>query len=89
MKRLILDVILSLSIIFLPWWVSVTLALWFIFIFDYYWEAVLAGATIDTLYGMSQNSLSWLSHLFFLGLLIVLLISFPLKSRLKYYSDKK
>ncbi len=54
LKRIILDILLFLSVLFAPWWVSVLLALIFMIYFRNFIEIIIAGFIIDILYGNGQ-----------------------------------
>lgn len=51
MKRIIYSIILILSAFLLNWWIVSILAIVGLFYFDNYFEAVIAGLIIDSLYG--------------------------------------
>lgn len=56
-ERLILDIALICSLIFMPWWFSGALMLLGLFFFQPFYEALGAGFVIDTLYGNPAASL--------------------------------
>lgn len=51
-KRILADIALFVSVLWLPWWASAVLAAAFIFMFDWYYEAVVAGFLMDSLYAV-------------------------------------
>ncbi len=54
-KRITADIILLLSVLFLPWWVTIILALALTFYFEFYYEFIIAAILIDMLYGVPQE----------------------------------
>lgn len=79
MKRLILNIILLAVIITCPWWVSVLLALALLYYLKHFNEIILYGFIMDILYGKGD-------YKFTVIFLILLLSSFFIKKRLKFYS---
>jgi len=51
-KRIVVDVLLFASILWLPWWCAALVAFGATFIFDWYYEVVVAGFIADSLYGV-------------------------------------
>lgn len=49
LKRILVDLAIIASLIFLPWWVGCLIAIIAVWIFDFY-EIILVGAFIDTVY---------------------------------------
>lgn len=54
MKRALFDIILFLSLFLLPWWVSVILAVAGIFFFVEYYEFMIAGVILYSLYSVPE-----------------------------------
>ncbi len=79
LKRFLLELVLLLAIVFLPWWVSVAYAVFLLFYFKIFYEIVVFGLLIDLLYGKGDYQFA----IFFFGLLI---LSALIKPRLKLYS---
>jgi len=85
LQRIIFALILFLVIILLPWWCSAVLAIAGLFLFPFYWEIIFAGFLVDNYYTLNGFFWSWSSHYFVLVSIILLLVSKPLKDRLKFY----
>lgn len=51
-KRIILNAVILFSLLALPWWCTAAFALAGIFVFDTFFEAVIAGFIMDSLYGV-------------------------------------
>lgn len=51
-KRLVADIALFLCLFTLPWYWTAALAAVFIILFENFWEAILAGLILDTLYSI-------------------------------------
>lgn len=59
MNRVIFDIFLFLSVFLLPWWVVLILSLVGIFIFDQYYESVVAMILLQVLYsGLGSRVIS-------------------------------
>jgi len=77
-KRIILNLILLLSVLFMPWWVSVVLALFLVFYLNNFYEIVIFGFVMDALYGTGQ-------FYFIIGALVMFAAVYLFKSRVRYY----
>jgi len=64
--RILADIIIFLSILFLPWWVTIFLVLFGIFFFNHFYEAIIAGILIDLLYGTRAEEFFGIWFLFFI-----------------------
>lgn len=80
--RILANVILLSLIMLSPWWVYLTVALIFLFYFEYYFEVVLFGIFIDALYG-TPVILSFPLFFTFISLFLFLLWS-SFKERIHY-----
>jgi hypothetical protein len=69
--RILASLVLLLSILFMPFWVSVILALAEMVYFSFYWESVGIFLLSDLLYGTSEARFF---NIFFISFLISLLI---------------
>ena len=82
--RIVMNVALAVSILFLPWWFTVLLAVAHIFMFQAY-EIIVWGFVADTLYGAPvalYYNVEFFSTLLF-AVLVILIV--PLKHRLIFY----
>jgi len=77
-KRIAADIILFLSILFLPWWLTTAIALLFLFFFHFFIEFVIAGFIVDMLFRAGDIPMFGLS-----AVAIFIIISF-LKTKLRY-----
>jgi len=85
MLRIISFIILLFSILFLPFYISVILAILGMFYFKIFWEAVIILFLSDLLYGTKEAKfLNTLFISFIVSILILILIEF-LKRKLKFY----
>ncbi len=71
MKRGIFDIILFLSLFILPWWVGAILAMVGIFVFKKYYEFIISGMIIYSIFTIPGSGLLTSSISFF-ALLIIL-----------------
>ena len=82
--RILMNVALLASILFLPWWFTVLLAMVHIFMFQAY-EIIAWGFVLDTLYGTPvalYYNIEFFSTLLFTTFVILVI---PLKHRLIFY----
>lgn len=56
--RIITNIVIVISILFLPWWATVLLVCAGILLFPHFYEAIIAGVLMDVLYGVSMVSFS-------------------------------
>jgi hypothetical protein len=85
LKRIILNILLFVSILVLPWWVSVFLALAVLYYLRSFNEIVVYGLVWDILYGKFSPTFQILDYRLTLLFLFFLLSSFFIKKRLKFY----
>ncbi len=52
MKRVMFDILLVISVLLLPWWISAILTLAGAFIFDHFYEFIIAGVMIYSLFAI-------------------------------------
>lgn len=81
--RIILNILLFASILFLHWWVSIFIALILLVLHKSY-ELVLWGIFADSLYS-SVDGLFGIQFIFTLIFILILLISIPVKKRVIFY----
>ena len=70
--RIISFIVLFLGIVFLPWPVVAGLAAVFMAIFSWYWEAVLIGFFLGSVYGLEKGNASLLFVFFVFSLTLAL-----------------
>ena len=70
--RIISFIILFLVIVFLPWPAVAGLAVIFMAVFSWYWEAVFIGFFLGSVYGLEKSNASLLFVFFALSLTITL-----------------
>jgi hypothetical protein len=81
--RIFFNIILFLSVFFLPWWISILLGLIFVFIFSEYYEIIVLGLLLDSLYSETG---SFKSALFTLAAVVVFIVAFEIRKRMRIYS---
>jgi len=85
MKRILIDIIIFISIVVLPWWLSVVVLVVFIIYERHPYEVLFFGLFIDSLYGIPQErflSFGWATLL----AVAVFCLSFFVKERLLFYN---
>lgn len=75
-KRTVINIILLISIIFIPWWVSVIIVL-FANISGYFFEGIVYGFLMDSMYGIN------LSHTFMFSFLVLSVLVPIIKERVR------
>ncbi len=74
-KRIIFDVFVFLSILFLPWWFSITTMFFGLVAFKNYYEILFFGLLIDSLYGIKKDFFFNLPFVgFLLGLVSLIVV---------------
>lgn len=73
MKRVIFDIILLITVFVLPWWISVLLILIGIFVFNNFYEFLVANVIVYSLYSIPGTRLIS-SPVFFCLIIIVVYI---------------
>jgi hypothetical protein len=83
--RILAFFVLLFSILFMPLWVSIVLALSGMIYFNVFWEAVLLFLLSDLLYGVREAKLSGMIFISFAVSVLVLIIIEIVKKKLKFY----
>lgn len=88
MIRLLVDIILFLSIFIFPWWISLFLILFSIFVFDNFYEALFFAFFIDSAY--SSNLFSGVGFFFEISILVSIffVFSYYIKNIVKFNFPK-
>ena len=79
--RILSTVVLIIAIVILPYWLYVPAIVAAIIYFRFYWEGLFLGFGIDLLYGAGGGILG---YPFALSALVLILISLPLRERLRF-----
>lgn len=82
--RIVFNILMFLSVLFLPWWVTVIVAMVFLSKFKAY-EIIFWGVFADILYNASVPSFLNIEYLFTITFIVLLIISHYLKRRLMFY----
>ncbi len=84
-KRILLSILILISILFLPFWVSVIFALFGIIYFEVFWEAVLLFFISDLLFGVKEARFFNITIVSTIFIVIVLILVEFTKKKLKFY----
>ena len=87
-KRCIAGVLLFISVVVFPWWVSFVAALVLLFYCNRYYEAICAAFVFDLLYGVPLPMFFSFSFLFTLIMAVLFFVIEFLKPYLKFYSSR-
>ncbi len=81
--RIVVGLVALLSVFVLPWWFSFILGILFLFLFEFYIEAVLFAWMMDTLY----SNQSWFlgAYLLTMSMVAIFVLAEFLKKRIVYY----
>lgn len=85
--RIIASLIILLSILFLPFWVSVILALIATIYFRVFWEAIILFFISDLLYGAKEARFFNITLVSTIFIVIILLLVEFIKKKLKFYKE--
>lgn len=81
-RRILTDIVLLLTMLFLPWWVVFFVAMIGIFFFSWYVEAIIAVLVIDSLYGYNVQ-ISFLGMSFSLILTVLMVCVYVALTQVK------
>ena len=84
--RLIANVILFASLLFLPWWITIVIALIAVFVYNVFYELILWGVVGDLLYGAGVASFYALTSFLSTGALVLFLTAQYLKEKIRFYN---
>lgn len=76
---------LIISVLFFHWLVVLAVALFCLFFFDNFYEAVFAGLLIDMLYGLPIAKFLYFPFFFTAVFLLVFVFAFVLKQKIRNY----
>ncbi|MFA6520280.1 MAG: hypothetical protein WCT44_01580 [Candidatus Paceibacterota bacterium] len=84
--RILFSILLFISVIFWPFWLSVLLAIVGMVYFSHYWEAVTLLLLSDVLYGVKEAKFSGMIFVsFFISIIVILLVeAFKRSSNLEF-----
>ena len=85
MMRVIANIFLFLSVLFLPWWMTAIFIIAALFIFKNFYEAIAWGFFGDLLYGISIAAFFNFGLFLTLGAGTIFFIVEFLKKRIRYY----
>jgi len=80
-KRITANVVLFLSILFLPWYLSLIFAFLFLFVFHFFIEFIVFAFIIDMLFGIGGVPMF---GLYAIGIFVVVLF---FKTKLRFYKN--
>lgn len=86
MKRILLNIALFISIVYLDWWITLIFAICGVFIFDNFYEAVMSGFLIDLLYGTPSDTFFGFWFIYaILFTLVYILCEYEIKKNIRFY----
>jgi len=80
--RILTDILLAIAVVIFPWWLSIPLIAFFLFVFDNFYEIFLMGILADSLYG--KGAFFEFYYVIIFG--VCFLIAFFLKKRIRIYA---
>lgn len=86
--RLFALILLILSVLYLPYWVSFVLALAFAFMFNFYVEAIIIGFLADAYYSSIRDVTFVEGQKYIIIFSLIIIGTELLKKKLKFYGDK-
>jgi len=87
-RRILAALALAVSVIALPWYLSIALGIFFALSFDVYLEMILLGFVLDMLYGASIPQLFHFSHIFLAIAIIVFGSAAYARQRMVFYRKR-
>lgn len=83
--RILTSIFLLFSILFMPFWMSVILALAAMIYFSIFWEVIPIFFLSDLLYGVKETKFSGAIFISFMMVIVILIIIEIVKKKLKFY----
>lgn len=83
--RLGATLLLFVSVLFAPWYVTASFAVLFVLFFNRFFEVVLAGLMFDALFGIAVEKFSGFPFVGMTFAIVILILSVFLKKRLAFY----
>lgn len=85
--RIIGGIVLFIMVFYGPWWLFLFSALAFLFLFDNYYEAIVASVFFDALNGVISPRFSIKNFLFLISISCAFVLIIYIKRHLSFYSD--
>ncbi len=85
--RIILNILLLLSVLFMPFWVSIIIGLAGVILFPFFIEGLFLFLLSDLLYGVEQDRFHGILFLSSIIILCIILLLEGLKKKLKFYNN--
>lgn len=85
--RILLDVAVFISLVLLPWWMTVLLVFVLLWYFPHFYEAIVAGFIIDSLYSAPLSSFGGFQLIFTLGSVFLFGIVEYTKTKVRWYDN--
>jgi hypothetical protein len=85
--RIICDVVLVIAAFTAPWWVAIFLGIILLFVFNTYYELIVFGFIIDTLYNAPVARFYHFQFMLTCAAIIFVFISIQVKARLRWYDQ--
>lgn len=83
MHRILADIILIGSVLFLPWWAALLVGGAFFFIFDCYYELLAAALLTDLLYGAPLSKFGGFGAVYSAGVAVMFAFLYLIKKRMR------
>lgn len=84
--RIILDILLAASIFFAPIWVTLILAVTAFFLFNNFYELIIAGLLVDLMYGAPEARYGGFLFVTFISSIVLFFILTITKKRLLIFA---
>lgn len=88
MERVIFDFILLVSIFIFPWWISFFVVLLGIFLFDNFYEFIISGVIIYSIYSTKEGQLISSRVFFSFAIIILYMIIQLIRDNIILYKTK-
>jgi hypothetical protein len=85
MKRILVDIFLFLAIFIFPWWLVVVFGVLALLAFSSFYEIVILGIVIDSLYNAAITRYHHIEFVVTIGAIFLFIVVEVLKRHLKFY----
>ena len=85
-QRILSVVLICISILYFPFWVSLALAILGIIYFSFFWEVTLLFLISDLIFAVKESRFFYIEFFSFILIVVILFLIEFIKRKLKFYS---
>jgi hypothetical protein len=85
-RRITIDALLIIAAFIMPWWLVVIASVYFLFKFERFYEIILMGLVLDSLYSVPVKTYGDFELIFTVSAFSLYIVAIFARNKLKFYS---